>query len=400
MALAFERVEHELTPILRQAAQLLRARVWAADERHVIIASGDNDSVGCSTRMLTRLLGRDAYLTLAAPRPLTRMGAHALIVERLRNEPVSPRLALALIELVASQSARSAETPDHHELKNHFVYNLLFESSMEDAYLIRQGQILGIDLTIPRAAILIDARDFLLPSSDLNESDLDEVVMRQRARTVISSVVSFFHLPSATICAYVGSGEIVVLKASSARDLVAWSDTSTEPLVKEMAPTWAGLPALKRAGAALLSHLRQDTHATIDIGIGRYHPGVRGLERSYQDARTALTLGRHFHGTNQAHCLDSLGIAAFIGVADERTKVDLARKLLGPLDHEPELVETVQAFFALSCSPSLTANHLCVHRNTLNYRLEKVASLTGLDPRRFDDAVQIRLALLARSLQP
>ena len=399
MALAIERAEHELTPFLRQVAQLLRARVWAADERHIVIASSDNEAIGCTATTLSRMLGRGAYVTLTAPRPLSRLGARDLFVERPPDEPVSPRLALALIELVASQSARAAETPDPHELKNHFVYNLLFESSMDDEYLIRQGQILGIDLTIPRAAILIDASDFLLPSSDVSEPDLDEVFMRQRARTVITSVVNFFHLPTATICAYVGSGEIVVLKASSARDLVAWSDASAEQIPDETMPTWAGLPALKRAGAALLDHLRSDTCASIDIGIGRYHPGVRGLERSYQDARTALTLGRHFHGTNQTHCLDSLGIAAFIGIADERTKVDLARKLLGPLDHEPELVETVNAFFSLNCSPSLTASQLCVHRNTLNYRLEKVASLTGLDPRRFEDAVLIRLALLVRSLQ-
>ncbi|HZC04579.1 MAG TPA: helix-turn-helix domain-containing protein [Ktedonobacterales bacterium] len=401
MALALEQFEHQLTPIVKQVAQLLRTRVWAADAHRVIIASSDANEIGCHVRSLTRSLGRDAYVMLAAPLQLARLGAHELYVERLSNEPLSPRLALALIELVASQSAGAAEAPDHHELKNHFVYNLLFDSSIDEEYLIRQGQILGIDLTIPRAAIVIDATDFLLPSRASELTDLDQALMRQRARAVINSVVNFFHLPSATICAYVGNGEIVVLKASSAQDLVAWSDVASERQMDETMPSWAGLPALKRAGAALLTHLRHDTRANICIGIGRYHPGVRGLERSYQDARTALTLGRHFHSSsNQMHCLDSLGIAAFIGIADERTKVDLARKLLGPLDHEPELIETVEAFFLSGCSPSLTASQLCVHRNTLNYRLEKVASLTGLDPRRFDDAVQIRLALLVRSLQP
>ncbi|MCY7322639.1 MAG: helix-turn-helix domain-containing protein, partial [Phormidesmis sp. CAN_BIN36] len=39
-----------------------------------------------------------------------------------------------------------------------------------------------------------------------------------------------------------------------------------------------------------------------------------------------------------------------------------------------------------------------IHRNTLSYRLDKITSLTGLNPRQFDDAVQIRLALLLRSL--
>jgi carbohydrate diacid regulator len=98
------------------------------------------------------------------------------------------------------------------------------------------------------------------------------------------------------------------------------------------------------------------------------------------------------------HCLDELGIAAFVGLADERTKVDLARHLRSPLDHEAELLETLTAFFAADCSPSVTASRLDLHRNTLGYRLAKIASLTGLDPRHFDAAVQIRLALVLREL--
>jgi carbohydrate diacid regulator len=102
---------------------------------------------------------------------------------------------------------------------------------------------------------------------------------------------------------------------------------------------------------------------------------------------------------NQLHCLDGLGIAAFGGIADEHIKIDLARHVLGPLDHEPELIETLDAFFAADCSPSTTACQLSIHRNSLNYRLDKVALLTGLDPRHFDQAAQIRLAFLLRSLQ-
>ena len=126
---------------------------------------------------------------------------------------------------------------------------------------------------------------------------------------------------------------------------------------------------------------------------------MRGLAQSYQDARAALSLGCRFRDRNQVHCLDRLGIAAFIGVADEQTKIELATYLLSPLNHEPELLTTLDAFFAEDCCPSLTASRLSIHRNTLSYRLDKITSLTGLDPRRFDDAVQIRLALLMRRLR-
>ena len=159
-----------------------------------------------------------------------------------------------------------------------------------------------------------------------------------------------------------------------------------------------GKTALKRASASLLSRLRCDTNSAISRGIGRYHPGIQGLARSYQDARAALSLGHRFHGQNRVHCLDNLGVAAFVGISDESTKIDLAKHLLTPLDQESELIETLRMFFAENCYPSSTASKLSIHRNTLSYRLDKITSLTGLNPRQFDDAVQIRLALLLRSL--
>jgi carbohydrate diacid regulator len=244
--------------------------------------------------------------------------------------------------------------------------------------------------------ILIDAADYILASPGRGQ-ELSDARIRRRAQVIIGSVVDFFHLPTDTICAYIGEGEVAVLKASNKKNLATWVDQDMD--TPQANPSWANLSALKRAGEALLSSLRHDTQADISIGIGRYHPGLYGLTESYQDARAALSLGCRFHGQNRVHCLDELGIAAFVGVSDEQTKIDLAVYLLGPLDHEPDLMATLYAFFAHDCCPSTTAADLTIHRNTLTYRLDKITSLTGLDPRRFDDAVQIRLALVLRSLQ-
>jgi carbohydrate diacid regulator len=209
--------------------------------------------------------------------------------------------------------------------------------------------------------------------------------------------VSFFHLPDDTICTDLGGGELVVLKASNTRNLGRWAEAENN--TDSLNALWTNLTALKRAGDALLVRLRDDTGVAISIGIGRYHSGVLGLAKSYQDARMALSLGHRFNGRDRVYCLDRLGIAAFIGVADEQTKIELATHLLSPLDCETELLTTVEAFFAHNCSPSATVKQLLIHRNTLNYRLDKLASLIGLDPRCFDEAVQIRLALLLRKLQ-
>jgi carbohydrate diacid regulator len=253
-----------------------------------------------------------------------------------------------------------------------------------------------MDLSQPRVVILIEAAEYIL-GPGAKQQPPSAARIWQRTQTIINAVVDFFHLPNDTICAYIGEGEVAVLKASNRKNLTAW--VTDEDELPQFNPSWAHLAALKRASSALLAQLHTCIDATVTISVGRHHPGITGFPRSYQDARAALSLGRRFHGPNRVHCLDSLGIAAFVGVADERTKIDLATYLLTPLDHEPELLATVSMFFAQDCCPSRTARELAIHRNTLSYRLDKITSLTGLDPRRFDEAVQIRLALLLRSMQ-
>jgi carbohydrate diacid regulator len=259
---------------------------------------------------------------------------------------------------------------------------------------MRESSMLGLDLAAPRAVIIIEASEYILSESQLG--GVNETEAQRRAQIVIGSIVGFFHLRNDTICAYIGNGEIAVLKACNTRNLVTWANR--EGARSQAGESWANVPALKRAGEELLAHLQSDISASLSVGIGRYHPGVRGIARSYTDACAALTLGRRCYGDDRVYCLDSLGTAAFVGIADEQTKIELAAHLLSPLDHEVELIDTLRVFFAQNCCPSSTARELAIHRNTLTYRLQKVALLTGLDPRCFDEATQIHLALLLRSL--
>ena len=376
--------------IAERLAPLLAAHVSVLDDQGAIVAT--SKTAAC---LPFHTINSPVESSIHIPIEIDGQRGEVLIVKSLQSEAISLRPAQMLVELMISQAMPLAQ-PDQHELKNKFIHDLLHGSSVSEFNLLREGQILGMDLTRPRAVILIDAADYILSTIALRALEPSAQILR-RAQLVISSVVSFFHLPNDTICAYIGEGEIAVLKASSTQDLAAWTMRDDEP--KHVDSSWANLIALKRAGAALLDRLRSETQTTINIGIGRYHPTLKGLAASCQDARAALSLGKRFSGQNQVHCLDGLGIAAFVGLSHERTKIDLAKYLLSPLDQEPELLETLNVFFLENCSLSMTASGLSIHRNTLSYRLEKITSLTGLDPRRFDDAIQIRLALFLRSLQ-
>ncbi|MFS0821664.1 CdaR family transcriptional regulator [Bacillus sp. 1P02SD] len=58
-----------------------------------------------------------------------------------------------------------------------------------------------------------------------------------------------------------------------------------------------------------------------------------------------------------------------------------------------EWLYTITLFFENDLNISETAKQLFIHRNTLTYRLDKVLEITGYDPRKFSDAVILRIAL-------
>ncbi|NKY52683.1 PucR family transcriptional regulator [Nocardia vermiculata] len=71
--------------------------------------------------------------------------------------------------------------------------------------------------------------------------------------------------------------------------------------------------------------------------------------------------------------------------------------LLDPLDHHPELLTTLQTHISNNLNRQRTARHLHVHTNTVDYRLKRIAQLTGLDPTHSTGLWQLRSALIART---
>lgn len=61
--------------------------------------------------------------------------------------------------------------------------------------------------------------------------------------------------------------------------------------------------------------------------------------------------------------------------------------------NDEELVTTVEQFLKNDLNIIHASKALCVHRNTMIYRLEKVKKLLGLDIKKFEDAVTVQIIL-------
>nr|WP_246382223.1 helix-turn-helix domain-containing protein [Prauserella isguenensis] len=93
---------------------------------------------------------------------------------------------------------------------------------------------------------------------------------------------------------------------------------------------------------------------------------------------------------------DEARVAALVTAAPELS-TGLARdtldKLLDlPADEQSVLLDTLQAWFDAEGSAAEAGCRLHCHQNTVRYRLNKLAQLTGRDPRNPGDLTRLYLA--------
>jgi len=61
---------------------------------------------------------------------------------------------------------------------------------------------------------------------------------------------------------------------------------------------------------------------------------------------------------------------------------------------DDEMIHTLQVYLNWNLNLNETANQLIIHRNTLNYRLNKIHTLTGKDPKKFLDRIELIFMLI------
>lgn len=66
--------------------------------------------------------------------------------------------------------------------------------------------------------------------------------------------------------------------------------------------------------------------------------------------------------------------------------------------NDEELMSTIYAFFENSLNTSVTSSKTFMHRNTLNYRLDKVKKLTGLNLKLFEHAVVFKNLIIINDI--
>ncbi|WP_064092040.1 CdaR family transcriptional regulator [Rossellomorea aquimaris] len=139
----------------------------------------------------------------------------------------------------------------------------------------------------------------------------------------------------------------------------------------------------------------QEKQYRVKVAVGSNYSGVTGYRKSYLEALSSLELQESFpQFTDYIHIQD-WGIMDFIKqIPVETRKEFMSRYYDQDVQLSSTLRHTLQVLFECQLNMKETAKTLHIHRNTLLYRLESVETETGLNPRRFDDAILLRFILI------
>ena len=306
------------------------------------------------------------------------VGFIVLAAEMPNHDEISP-LIRSIAELVMHQSLVLEQIPRQDERLDKFIYDLLNQPQPEWSLLAAEARLFDIELDRPRIAIVIQVDDPSLTARFTDPSGDREIRLTRYKFGITRALNSFYTSSRENVVSYLGGTSFCILK-----DLVTGDDGDLS----------SGLESFKKSLNAIYGILKSELKLPATVGVGNYHPGLEGLRQSYHEATSAIELGAQTWDVDRIYHIDDFGVVAPLLSGVDENNIYFSRELLDRLGENHEIIQTLEAFFNFDMSLTRTAETLKIHRNTLVYRLDRITETLGLDPRAFDDAVQIKLAIL------
>ncbi len=190
------------------------------------------------------------------------------------------------------------------------------------------------------------------------------------------------------------AGEIIKGLSDGGDVIIEWDDAHLI-LIKEMRSV-VSQARLKEKASEIADTLSADAMIPVLLSFDETKQGISRLGEAYRNAVTAEIFGRQFSSTARISFYRELGLGKLVSRLSEEDCREYISEQLGDFRFDSlddEMSETIRMFFDTGLSIAETARRLFIHRNTLLYRLEKFEKRSGLDLKKFDDAVAARLAM-------
>ena len=249
-------------------------------------------------------------------------------------------------EILMQEAARIGSRMTHERATAELLREICewHHSGAAKTQLLRRGRTLGYDLTLRRRIVLIQWEE---PDGSPPEAASD---------SVLRQVDEVFDSPDDLV-------------GPLARMVVAVA-------TPDRATGHSGSSILDRCNDLVAS--AQGRGLVIRVAVGSPASGVAALNVSSRDAFDALHLGPIAHPAMIIHEIEHVRLPQALSVVPIDSRTRLVEGLLGPLTVDREwktLRATLIGWGDCAFNITRAAHHLHVHRNTLIYRLDKIARM-------------------------
>jgi purine catabolism regulator len=154
--------------------------------------------------------------------------------------------------------------------------------------------------------------------------------------------------------------------------------------------------ALALGEAVLRQGAQEYAEAPGRCGVGTIALALEDWRTSLQHSGQALEMARRLGERKPLYYADLSVYRLLLQMEHSPELIAFQEETLGPLlayEGGSELLQTLEVFFEYNGNLSQAAEALFVHRNTLIYRLERIARITDLDLSKQENRLAIQLAL-------
>ena len=278
-------------------------------------------------------------------------------------------------------------------------YILVARGSSEDAYMIGKVAVSEIQNLIVAYKERFDKNNFI-QNLLLDNLLLVDVYNRAKKLRIDTDVRRVVYMVETKLEKDISAQETVKsLFASRPRDFITAVDEKSIIIVKELKDTDT-FEDMNQTARMLVDMLNAEAMSQVRVSYGNPVNEIKSVSRSYKEAKMALEVGKIFYADKNVVPYNNLGIGRLIYQLPIPLCEMFMTEVFGenlPDTFDEETLTTINKFFENNLNVSETSRQLYVHRNTLVYRLEKLEKSTGLDIRKFDDALTFKIAMMVVS---
>ena len=239
---------------------------------------------------------------------------------------------VAALLMLYQDSLAAAEA----SLKGSFVAQLIEGADANHSLLRDQGLRYGLDLRLPWRMLLVSVEAAQAAAVTRAYRAINRVLSQRDARAVAAQF----------------AGQVVILTQQT---------DNSEALAAAL---------LERLGAAAR------------IAIGGVFQGADAVGAAHQQGNETLIIGARLHPNQALHRFEALGYIHTLyqagrGSLAQSGYVPLLRRLQA--ERATDLLRTLEAYLDCGGNGVQTAQTMCIHRSTLNYRLARIREITALD---------------------